>query len=188
MKSTTLKSTFLVMAFFGMIFPANAQKNYQLNKYQNFSVFGTSTLHDWEMTSTAGTGTANFTIIDSELEDINEITINLLSETIKSGKVAMDRVAYKTLKTDKFKTIRYVLEKAEQVNENTWDLTGTLTIAGVSRELKTQVKTAVSDDGVSFEGTNRITFNEFGMTPPKALLGTVKTGQELMIKFNINFN
>lgn len=188
MKSKNLTSTFLAMAFFGMLFSANGQKNYELIKEQNFSVFGTSTLHDWEMTSTEGTGNANFTITDSNLEEINGITINILSETLKSDKAAMDKVAYKTLKTNKFKTIEYVLKTAEKVNENTWNLTGTLTIAGVSRELKTQVKTAISDDIVSLEGTNRITFEEYGMTPPKALLGTVKTGKEMVLNFNIHFN
>ena len=49
----------------------------------------------------------------------------------------MDKVAYETLKTDKNKNIKYVLKSAEKVNETTWELTGTYTIAGVSKLLKT---------------------------------------------------
>lgn len=100
----------------------------------------------------------------------------------------MDKNAYKTLNTDEFKTITYVLKKAEKVNDITWELTGSYTIAGVCKELKTQVKTSVQDGIVTLQGSNKITFEEFGMNAPKALLGTIKTGQELMIKFNINFN
>lgn len=188
MKSTTLKSALFGIAFFGIIMSANAQKDYELNNKQHFVVLGTSTLHDWEMESTTGTGTANLTINDSKLEEIKAITVNLVSESIKSGKNAMDKIAYKTLKTNKFKTIKYVLKTAEKVNETTWELTGTYTIAGVSKELKTQVKTSVSNGSVTLQGENKITFEEFGMTPPKALLGTIKTGKELMLKFNINFN
>lgn len=100
----------------------------------------------------------------------------------------MDKIAYKTLKTNKFKTIKYVLKKAEKINETTWELTGTYTIAGVSKELKTQVKTSVSNGSVTLQGANKITFEDFGMTAPTALFGTIKTGKELMLKFNINFN
>lgn len=99
----------------------------------------------------------------------------------------MDKVAYETLKTKKFKSIKYVLKSAEKVNESTWNLIGTYTIAGVSKDLKTQVKTTVTNGIVSLQGTNKITFTEFGMKSPTALLGTIKTGNDLTIKFNINF-
>ncbi len=188
MKSTTLKLSFLAIAFFGIIWSTSAQKNYELNTKQKFSVLGTSTLHDWEMESSTGTGTANLTITDSKLADINAITINLLSESIKSGKGAMDKIAYETLKTNKFKNIKYVLKTAEKVNETTWNLTGTYTIAGVSKELKTQVKTTVTNGTVALQGSNKITFDDFGMKAPTALFGTIKTGKDLIIKFNINFN
>ena len=99
----------------------------------------------------------------------------------------MDNVAYETLKTDKFKNIKYVLKSAEKVNETTWNLTGTYTIAGVSKEHKTQVKTSVANGIVNIQGTDKITFKEFGMKSPTAMLGTIKTGEDLTIKFNLNF-
>ena len=45
---------------------------------------------------------------------ITSLTINLPVESIKSEKSSMDKVAYKTLKTDKFKTIKYVLKSAAE--------------------------------------------------------------------------
>jgi polyisoprenoid-binding protein YceI len=187
MKSTIIKSVFLTITFFGIVLSANAQKSYSLDTKQNFSVSGTSTLHDWEMKSNTGTGTANFTVTDSKLTEIKAITVTLVSESIKSEKTSMDKVAYETLKTKKFKNIKYVLKSAEKVNESTWNLIGTYTIAGVSKDLKTQVKTTVTNGIVSLQGTNKITFTEFGMKSPTALLGTIKTGNDLTIKFNINF-
>jgi polyisoprenoid-binding protein YceI len=97
-------------------------------------------------------------------------------------------VAYETLKTDKFKNIKYVLKSAEKVNENTWNLTGTYTIAGVSKVLKTQVKTTVTNGTITLQGSNKITFTEFGMKSPTAMFGAIKTGEDLIIKFNLNFN
>lgn len=176
------------MVLFAMALTANAQKNFTLDVKTNFSVLGTSTLHDWEMKSASRTGTANLTVTDSKLVDINSIDITLPTETIKSEKKSMDKVAYETLKIDKFKNIKYVLKSADKVNETTWNLTGTYTIAGVSKVLKTQVRTTIANGVVNMQGSNKITFTEFGMKSPTALLGTIRTGEDLIIKFNLNFN
>nr|WP_315150614.1 YceI family protein [uncultured Flavobacterium sp.] len=185
---TTLKTIIASIALFAMVLSANAQKSYTLDIKTNFSVLGTSTLHDWEMKSPSRTGTASLTVTDSKLTDINSIDITLPAESIKSEKKSMDKVAYETLKTDKFKNIKYVLKSAEKVNETTWNLTGTYTIAGVSKVLKTQVKTSVTNGVVNLQGSNKITFTEFGMKSPTAMFGTIKTGENLTIKFNLNFN
>lgn len=187
--NSKIKTIITLMVLFTMTLSVNAQKAYTLDAKTNFSVFGTSTMHDWEMKSASRTGTANLTVTDSKLVDINSIDITLPSESIKSEKKSMDKVAYETLKTDKFKNIKYVLKSADKVNETTWNLTGTYTIAGVSKVLKTQVKTTVAANGVvSLQGSNKITFTDFGMKSPTAMFGAIKTGEELTIKFNLNFN
>lgn len=183
-----IKTIITSMVLFTMTLSVNAQKTYNLDAKTNFSVLGTSTMHDWEMKSASRTGTANLTVTDSKLTDINSIDITLPSESIKSEKKSMDKVAYETLKTDKFKNIKYVLKSADKVNETTWNLTGTYTIAGVSKVLKTQVKTSVVNGVVTLQGSNKITFTEFGMKSPTAMFGAIKTGEDLTIKFNLNFN
>jgi polyisoprenoid-binding protein YceI len=188
MKTNKLKLIAAIITFFGITSIATAQKSYTLDSKSTFSVAGTSTLHDWEMKSASGTGTANLTIANSKLSEIESLSVTLLAESVKSEKKSMDKVAYETLKTDKNKNIKYVLKSAEKVNETTWELTGTYTIAGVSKVYKTTVKTTVTKDGLNLQGTNKITFTDFGMKSPTAMLGTIKTGQDLTIKFNLNFN
>ncbi|HEU4791875.1 MAG TPA: YceI family protein [Flavobacterium sp.] len=186
--NSKIKTIITSMVLFTMTLSVNAQKTYTLDAKTNFSVLGTSTLHDWEMKSASRTGTANLTVVDSKLVDINSIDITLPSESIKSEKKSMDKVAYETLKTDKIKNIKYVLKSADKVNETTWNLTGTYTIAGVSKVLKTQVKTTVVNGVVTLQGSNKITFTDFGMKSPTAMFGAIKTGEDLTIKFNLNFN
>ncbi|WP_026730596.1 YceI family protein [Flavobacterium denitrificans] len=188
MKAIKLKLLMSLVTFFGITSFVVAQKSYALDNKSTFSVSGTSTLHDWEMKSSSGTGTANFTITNGKLSEIESIAIVLLAESIKSEKKSMDKVAYETLKTDKNKSIKYALKSAEKINETTWELTGTYTIAGVSKIYKTTVKTAITKDGLSMQGSNKITFADFGMKSPTALLGTIKTGQDLTLKFNLYFN
>lgn len=174
---------FLICTFY----TAKAQKSYTLDGKTSYTVLGTSTMHDWEMNSSAKNGSANLTVNDGKLADINAITIDLPVETIKSGKNGMDKIAYETLNAKKFKTIKYVLKTADKVNETTWNLTGTYTINGVSKEIKTQVKSSVAGGFVTLQGSNKITFEQFGMKAPTALLGTIKTGKELTLKFSLQF-
>lgn len=188
MKTNKMKLFAIVMAIFGITSIAKAQKSYVLDGKSTFSVAGTSTLHDWEMKSASGTGTATLNITNGKLTDIDALTVTLLAESVKSEKKSMDKVAYETLKTDKNKQIKYILKSAEKVNETTWELTGTYTIAGVSKVYKTSVKTTVTKDGLNLQGSNKITFADFGMKSPTAMLGTIKTGKDLTIKFNLNFN
>src|SRR6187551_310778 len=179
-----IKTIITLTALFALCMTANAQKAYNLDAKTSFSVNGTSTMHDWEMKSASKTGSANLTVTDSKLVDINSIDITLPAESIKSEKKSMDNVAYETLKTDKFKNMKYVLKSAEKVNETTWNLTGTYTIAGVSKVLKTQVKTSVTNGIVNIQGSNKIKFSDFGMKSPTAMFGAIKTGEDLTIKFN----
>lgn len=182
---TSLKSILLAMLLTTLSLHTNAQKNYTLSAKSTFEVAGTSTVHDWVMKSTEATGTAILTVKDSKLTDLKSLSITILAESLKSSKTSMDRVAYEALNTETNQTIEYVLKSAEKINETTWDLTGIYTIAGVSKEYKTQVKVTADNGNFILQGSNQITFGDFEMTPPKAALGVVKTGKDLTVIFNI---
>ncbi|MHC0442046.1 YceI family protein [Flavobacterium sp. 3-210] len=166
----------------------NAQKRYSLTK-SSFEVAGTSNIHDWVMRSSDGTGSAILTVTDSKLTDIKNLSITLPAESIKSSKTSMDDVAYETLDTKTHKNIKYVLKSADKVNETTWILIGTFTIAGVSKDFKTQAKVMTNDnDTFVLQGSNRMNFTDFEMTPPSAALGVVRAGKEITILFNITLS
>lgn len=181
----TIQSFLLTVIFTTMALQANAQKNYSVAANSTFEVAGTSTVHDWVMKSTEGIGMANLIVKDSKLTGINSLRISLLAESLKSYKVSMDKVAYEALDTETHKNIEYVLKSAEKIDDNTWNLTGVYTIAGVSKEYKTQVKVTTSKGNIILQGSNQITFGDFEMTPPKAALGVVKAGKDLTVIFNI---
>jgi len=181
----TIQSILLTVIFTTTTLQANAQKSYTVDPNSTFEVAGTSTVHDWVMKSTEGVGTAVLTIKDSKIAGINSLTISLLAESLKSYKTSMDKVAYEALDTETHKNIEYVLKSAEKIDETTWTLTGTYTIAGVSKEYKTQVRVTTNKGSFVLQGSNQITFGDFEMTPPKAALGVVKAGKDLTVIFNI---
>ena len=183
----TIKSILLTVVFITMSLPTNAQRNYTMSK-GTFEVAGTSNVHDWVMKSTEGSCIANLSVTDSKLIDINSLTITLLAESIKSSKTSMDNVAYETMDTKTYKNIKYVLKSANKLNETTWNLTGTYTIAGVSKDYRTQVNVSASNGTFTLKGSNQITFADFGMSPPTAALGVVRAGKDLTMIFNITLN
>ncbi len=181
----TIKSILLTVIFTTASVQINAQRTFNVNANSTFEVAGTSTVHDWVMKSTEGTGSANLVIKDSKLTGINSLNISLLAESLKSYKSSMDKVAYEALDTENHQSIEYVLKSAVKVDETTWNLTGVYTIAGVSKEFITQVKVTANNGTFVLQGSNQITFGDFEMTPPKAALGVVKAGKDLTVIFNI---
>lgn len=182
-----IKSVLLTVIFTTLSLQAQAQKNYTLVK-STFEVSGTSNIHDWVMKSTEGIGSANLTVTDSKVTSINNLNITLPAETIKSSKTSMDDVAYATMETKTYKNIKYVLKSATKLNETTWNLTGTYTIAGTSKDYKTQVSITPGNGNFILRGSNQITFADFGMSTPTAALGVVRAGKDLTIIFNITLS
>ncbi|KIQ22604.1 hypothetical protein RT99_05700 [Flavobacterium sp. MEB061] len=182
-----IKSILLTVIFTTMSLQVNAQKNYTIAR-STFEVAGTSNVHDWSMKSSEGNGIANLTVIDYKLVDINNLTITLLAESIKSTKTSMDDVAYETLDTKTYKNIKYVLKSATKINETTWNLTGTYTVSGISKEFKTVVNVTSINGSFILRGSNQITFADFGMSAPTAALGVVRAGKDLTLIFNLIFS
>jgi len=183
----TIKLIVLTVILTTVSLQANAQRNYNVAR-AIFEVAGTSNVHDWVMKSTEGNGTVNLTITDSKIADINNLTITLLAESLKSSKTSMDDVAYETLNTKTYKNIKYVLKSASKINETTWNLIGTYTIAGTSKDYRTQVSITANNGTFILKGSNQITFADFGMSPPTAALGVVRAGKELTLIFNITLS
>ncbi|HTA26291.1 MAG TPA: YceI family protein, partial [Bacteroidia bacterium] len=65
---------------------------------------------------------------------------------------------------------------------------GTLTIAGVTKPIDMLIKVSAPNQGyLTFEGSQTIKMTDYGITPPTALLGTMKTGNEITINFKTVF-
>lgn len=165
---------------------AFAQKTFQLDAKPDLSVSGTSTLHDWEMPSSTATGSMIATEEAGKLAEITSLTVTMPAESIKSGKKGMDKKAYEALKTDQHKNVRFDLKSASKSGD-TWTLTGTFNIAGVSKQVSLKAKETVSSGVYGLSGSYAFKLSEYGITPPTAMMGTIKTGDDVKITFNVKF-
>lgn len=151
---------------------------------------GTSTLHDWE----SNVEKTEAQLVVNNLEDVTIETLNVKVDvlSIKSGKKLMDKLTYKALKAKKYPDITFVFKKGEIIGENEAfidiKLNGDLTIAGVTKNVSVVTKINKLGNTILLKGSHKLKMTDFGIDPPKALLGTIKTGDEITIKFNLKFS
>lgn len=156
------------------------------------TVFGTSNVHDWTVEAKAMKGVANFTVESNALKTISKLNFSVEVEQLKSGKKGMDDNTYKALKSKSYKTIDYSVVKVNAItpsgNNFTVETSGDLTIAGVTKRVNLTFTATVSGKKVTLIGKHKIDMTTFNVEPPKALMGTIKTGKDVTVDFKVTYN
>ena len=157
----------------------------------SFVIQGTSSLHDWEMISNSCKGNLEYKNGDESI-NLENITIRVGVTTLKSGKKIMDKKCYKALKHDNFPNIIYRFKKINSISKNgnskyKASLNGSLDIAGVVKPVNIDVDIELKDGIMNIKGNKPLQMTDYDVEPPTALLGTLKTGNDITIVFNLNF-
>ncbi|UZR94509.1 YceI family protein [Chondrinema litorale] len=168
--------------------PLFGQDNYKVdNDNSTMTVSGTSTLHDWE--SDVENKTVTFTAnTNGDQVTINNLELNVEVASIKSGKGAMDDKTYEALKESKFPNITFKLSEPVTVNKSgTVVAKGVLNLAGVKKEIAVNGNITVDNNAqIAIKGSYKINLNDYNITPPTAMFGTIKTGEEITVGFDLN--
>lgn len=64
---------------------------------------------------------------------------------------------------------------------------GTLTVAGATRSMNVQALADPKSNSMQLTGNKTFKMTDFKMDPPRALMGTIKTGDEITINYNLTF-
>lgn len=153
------------------------------------SIDGTSTLHDWTITSDKGIIQMDLVMTNNKPTGLSSLSFGVPVESLKSGKGAMDKNTYKALKSDKNKTISFVLSSASitPVDAITYNVKalGKLSIAGNTKDTDVSgvLKYNAADASFTLTGTKKMKMTDVGVTPPSVMLGTIKTGNDITISF-----
>lgn len=180
----------IIILFFLTFNLISAQQFNLLNGESKLTVLGTSSLHDWHVTAENQSGKIVFKNL--ETGEIEKCNVEIVAESLKSGKSSMDKNTYKALKTDSYKTISFQLvEVKETVNKGNGKFTvhtqGDLTIAGVKKRVSLDFTTTIADNKITLVGEKKFKMTDFKIDPPKAMFGTITTGDEVTIKFSTIF-
>jgi len=151
-------------------------------------VKGTSTLHDWSMEAETFDCIVSIDEGASEGPIVNQISFSLMVENLKSDKAALDKNAYKALKTEE---IQFRSTSLESLNISTEQvsgiITGDLTIAGSTKTVSFPFEGGINaGQGMECYAVYKINMKDFGIDPPVFMLGTLKTGAEVDVIIQLN--
>ena len=167
------------------------------------TVEGTSTLHDWHV---GGQHVGGYVVVQehelaslwrdsgSSLHELAPtVQVEIPVTSLMSGKRGMDEKMREALKADMHPVIIYRLEsakvtarqtaQAEDVGGSlTIETKGILTVAGIERKVDMPMHVRwLSNHRLEVRGETTLRMTEFGIEPPKAMLGTVRTGDTVHV-------
>ena len=166
------------------------QTNYQISNF-SLVIKGSSNLHDWESPAKEVRAHGAMTSVAGVLKSIESLTVDIPVKTIKSPKGSiMDNKTYDALKANTYPNITYKLGKITGLTKkgDGYDInaTGYLTIAGVTNTIDMYVRGKSGADGsITFSGSKKLKMTDYKIKPPTALLGTLTTGDDVEIVFQV---
>ncbi len=173
-----------------LVAPVYAQTTeYTIAPESNLHVDGTSNqTPEWRVYATQIDGTVSL----NEEGSVAGVQLVVPSKMMKSKKSPiMDRGMYGALKADEHPEIVYELASVSDFvasDDGTFTLntTGSLTIAATTQEILVPVEGVSQEDGsIRFTGTHALLMTDYGLKPPSLMFGAYRTGDELVITFEL---
>jgi len=155
-------------------------------KAHKVTIDGTSSLHDWTSTASKVDWKGTVRVEGGKLKEVKDVTVTIPVTSIKSTKgKTMDNKTYEAFKSDKNPNITYKLTNVT-LNGNNLSANGSLTMAGASKAVAFNVAGKILPSGeVQFTGSHKFNMTDFKMDPPTAVMGTIKVGPEVTVKFEL---
>ena len=103
---------------------------------------------------------------------------------LASDKEGLDKNMHKALKAAQHPDITFRLVRLEPKGK-ALRATAMLTVAGVEREVAFDLTTVRKDAALAVKGSVDILMTDYGIAPPKAMLGMLKTDPKVTITFDL---
>ena len=115
---------------------------------------------------------------------IEAFEIAIPAATLSSPREGLDKNMHKALKVVEHPDITFRLTRLEgAAASGTMRGVGTLTIAGVARDVTLNLETQQNESTFRVKGEVQLLMTDFGITPPKAMLGMLKTDPKVTVTF-----
>lgn len=169
--------------------PGFAQEEFKMDPAASkLIVSGTSTVHDWEIVAEGFSCEAAISLDENSIAGIHKIDFVCPAENLKSGNKLMDNKTYKALNSNKHPEINFQVSnsKEESTGNTVSGVKGTLTINNTKKEVNLAFTTEpVNDNTLRVKGEVPLKMSDFGIVPPTAMMGTMKTGDDIKVTYEI---
>jgi len=159
------------------------------------SLDGTSNVHAFtastsavRMTAVDVDGPPSGDILDQVLQPgaLKAFDVVIPSASLSSPKEGIDKNMHKALKVTEFPEIVFRLNKLEGKGA-ALKAFGTLKIAGVEKAVTFDVKAVAAATTLNVSGEVPVLMTDYGIAPPKAMMGMLKTDPKITVKFETVF-
>ncbi len=162
-----------------------------LPEKSSITISGTSTVHDWE--EEVKTFNVNLTLDfqDNKIKEIHNVDLICNSSSIVSDYSLMTSKTLNALQAEKHPEIVFnmiTIEKLTTQDHNfSGVLTGNLSMAGVTKRVRVEFTGSNGSNIITIKGSKQINMADFNIDPPTAMLGALKTGENVVISFTLQF-
>jgi polyisoprenoid-binding protein YceI len=161
------------------------------------TIAGTSNIHDYTASTTAirltrvqlGTLPAGADLLDVALTPgvVEAFEISIPAKSLASTKDGLDKNMHAALKVTEhpditFKLLRFENRPAPATGQRA---IGVLRVAGVDRQVTIDIATERKGGALHVKGTLALLMTDFGVVPPKAMMGMLKTDPKVTITFEV---
>ena len=149
---------------------------------KKITIVGTSNLHGWTCESTAFTGSGNGTASGSSLTALTALSVNVPVNSVDCDNGTMNGKLRQALGAN---VIAYSATSATVSGANI-RITGRLAIHGQARPVTITAQARSLGSGrFRVTGSVPVTMSQYGVSPPTALLGTLRTGDAVTVNFDV---
>jgi len=164
---------------------ANAQTLKINSQSSTMTIAGTTNVHNFQSKVTQITGDL---VISGK--KVQSLKVDIPVKSIKSNEKLMDSKTYEAFNAEKNPTITFQLIDAVVQKATAEDIdvavTGNLTMAGVTKKITFNTTGKALKAGTfQFTGSVELKMTDFKMKPPTAMLGIMKVGDAITLKFSI---
>lgn len=148
---------------------------------------GDSSLHPWSCE--ASSPAADIHVDTQSPQLVRALTLRVAVAQIECGNESMNGKLREALHAQQHPFIEYRLTQAERVpgNKLRLEAMGDLSINGKTRPAVFQVDVALAPDGTAqANGSIVMLMSDFQVEPPTAMLGLIKTADQITVKFTVH--
>lgn len=157
-----------LLVFCGVLQAASAlaaPASFRLDPSKSIVTFhGASLVHPFSGTTKSLSGELRADPEKNELLSATDVIC--LVETLKTGHGARDRAVYHTLKSERWKEIRFSAASVTPEENGKYRIAGFLSIAGIAKKIEFDAESRVGSEELRVSGRLSVSMNDFHLKPP----------------------